>query len=75
MIIPIVTDMDNCFIDKKEANQIRILAYKRYRPYLPVTAPSKLALRFIDRSTANRGISNLAEIIELLQRQNGVAKS
>lgn len=71
--MPIIRDMDKCFLDKKEANQIRMLAYKRYRPYLPTTSPSKLALRFIDRSTPNRGIKNLAEIVELLKHVNGVS--
>lgn len=73
MIIPIVTDMDKCFMKNMEANQIRMLAYKRYKPYLPTTSPSKLALRFVDRNTANRGIKNVEEIVELLKNQNGVS--
>lgn len=65
--MPIVTDMIKCFLDKKEAYQIRMLAYKRYHVPLPLEAPTKLHLRYIDRATANRGIQNQDDVNVVLR--------
>lgn len=64
--------MIKCFIDKKEAYQIRLLAYKRYRAPLPLYPPAKLHLRFVDRNTRDRGMINQAEIVSILQNTNDV---
>ena len=72
IIVPIITDMIKCFIHKKEAYQIRLLAYKRYRAPLPLSPPDKLHLRFVDRKTRNRGMINQDEILSILQNTNDV---
>ena len=59
--------MNKPFLNKKEAYQIKLLAYKRYNTPLPLTAPAKLHVRFVDRSTKDRGIQNQEEIIEILK--------
>ena len=60
--------MNKPFLNKKEAYQIKLLAYKRYNTPLPLTAPAKLHVRFVDRSTKDRGIQNQEEIIEILKQ-------
>ena len=64
--------MNKPFIDKKEAYQIKLLAYKRYRAPLPLSSPAKLHLRFVDRSTKDRGIQNQDEIVEILKNMPDV---
>lgn len=65
--------MIKCFLDKKEAYQIRMLAYKRYKAPLPLQPPKKLYLLHVDRATANRGIKNQDEITAILQNYPGVS--
>ena len=72
MIVPIVTDMTKCFMHKKEAYEIRMLAYKRYQAPLPLHSPKKLYFLFVDRGTVTRGIYNHEEIVELLSYYPGV---
>ena len=64
--------MIKCSVDKKEAYQIRLLAYKRYGAPLPLQPPAKLHLRYVDRKTRDRGIKNQEEIMEILQTTNDV---
>ena len=72
-MVPIVTDMIKCFIDRREAYQIRILAYKRFYAPLPLAVPKLLRLRFLDRRTPTRGIKNQEEVIQALRDYNGVS--
>lgn len=64
--------MIKCFIDKKEAYQIRMLAYKRYQPPLPLNAPAKLHLLYVDRATKDRGIKNQEEVNVVLRNIKNV---
>lgn len=59
--------MIKCFLDPKEAYQMRMLSYKRFKAPLPMAPPKKLYLLFVDRATANRGIKNLEEILVILR--------
>lgn len=72
MIVPITTDMVNCFLNRQEAYQIRMLAYKRFNVPIPTEPPKQLYLLFIDRATKNRGIRNQMEVIAYLKNYTGV---
>ena len=60
------------FIDKREAYQMRMLAYKKFHVPLPLEAPKNLYLLYVDRKTADRGIKNQDEILEILSSYPGV---
>lgn len=60
------------FIDKREAYQMRMLAYKKFHAPLPLGVPKNLFLLYMDRKTANRGIKNQDEILEILSSYPGV---
>ena len=59
-------------LDKREAYQMRMLAYKKFHVPLPLEAPKKLYLLYVDRKTADRGIKNQDEILEILSSYPGV---
>ena len=44
-----------------------MLAYKRYQPPLPLNAPAKLHLLYVDRATKDRGIKNQEEVNVVLR--------
>ena len=67
-----MTDMINCFANKKEAYQIRMLAYKRFNAPIPLEPPKLLYLLYVDRATKNRGIRNQDEVIAYLKNFKGV---
>lgn len=60
------------FIDKREAYQMRMLAYKKFHAPLPLGVPKNLFLLYMDRKTANRGIKNQDEVLEILSSYPGV---
>ena len=64
--------MIKAFIDKREAYQMRMLAYKKFHAPLPLGVPKNLFLLYMDRKTANRGIKNQDEILEILSSYPGV---
>ena len=60
------------FLDKREAYQMRMLAYKKFHAPLPLGVPKNLFLLYMDRKTANRGIKNQDEVLEILSSYPGV---
>lgn len=60
------------FLSKREAYQMRMLAYKKFHAPLPLGVPKNLFLLYMDRKTANRGIKNQDEILEILSSYPGV---
>ena len=60
------------FLDKREAYEMRMLAYKKFKAPLPLEAPEKLFLLYMDRKTVDRGIKNQDEILEILSSYPGV---
>ena len=60
------------FLSKREAYQMRMLAYKKFHAPLPLGVPKNLFLLYMDRKTANRGIKNQDEVLEILSSYPGV---
>ena len=51
---------------------MRMLAYKKFHAPLPLGVPKNLFLLYMDRKTANRGIKNQDEVLEILSSYPGV---
>ena len=60
------------FLSKREAYQLRMLAYKKVHAPGPLGVPKNLFLLYMDRKTANRGIKNQDEVLEILSSYPGV---
>ena len=63
--------MYDSFVSTAEPMLVRLLAYRQFRLALRTQPPSRLSVFFLNRNGGSRGIRNVEEIIEYMQKANG----
>ena len=63
--------MYDSFVSTAEPMLVRLLAYRQFHLALRTQPPSRLSIYFLNRNGGSRGIRNVDELIEYMQKANG----